>query len=260
MVGDVSSQLEIMLPGDDVRLALRAAEKLVTVLEEIDRGAGAKRPRERARFRPVAARTGSLVLAIEPVAANDAWIMRKLIDGIEAVQEQAVVPEGWTKQAAQLIAEVAKMFRPGYAPGLKLRETAELHEVFVTRAVGDNLTSALSVRQVSIGSVTGRLETMTVHLRDAATLWIEGTKSRAEVKLTPDQVDEVTRAFKRRVVVTGKITRNGLGDLVSIRMTSLRVLPEPGQEGQLTDLIGLDPNFTDGQSAVDYVRELRGAA
>jgi len=93
-----------------------------------------------------------------------------------------------------------------------------------------------------------------------ASVWIEGTGRRVSIWFTEDQLELIKAGLHRRVVVSGRMLRNGAGDPVRLTLRSLEVLQGIDKAPPLTDLIGIDPGFTGGVSTVDYLREIHGAA
>ncbi|WP_247657471.1 hypothetical protein [Micromonospora sp. U56] len=70
------------------------------------------------------------------------------------------------------------------------------------------------------------------------------------------QTDEIRAALGKRVEVGGRLARDIEDRPVSVKMRSLEVL----HEAPVTDLIGLDRDFTGGVDPMDYLREIRGAS
>lgn len=123
-----------------------------------------------------------------------------------------------------------------------------------------NLARALSVQRRSLGSVIGRLDSISVHKRRLAGVWDSITGLRVEVTFTDNQVQEIKNALGKRVEIFGLITRDFNDNPLKIKMRELEVLPDVGESPSMDSIYGMDPDFTGGRSSVDYVREMRGAS
>lgn len=100
----------------------------------------------------------------------------------------------------------------------------------------------------SIGSAIGRLESV-------STLRAERTGELVEVVADAGQFARLVAALGRRVEIAGRLTRDADGRAIAVAMRDLEVLPA-GRP--LTDLIGLDPDFTGGLTPEEYLEEIRG--
>ena len=122
-----------------------------------------------------------------------------------------------------------------------------------------HLPAVLAVRRQSIGSAIGRLDNMSLPNRREAGLWLETAGVRVAVYFMGEQVEQIREFLGKRVEIAGRLTRDADGKLLTIQMRSLEILrDEPGPA--LTDLVGLDPDLTGGESPQEHLRELRGAS
>jgi len=141
-----------------------------------------------------------------------------------------------------------------------LRHGQVVRAVSVTQRTARNLARALSVQRRSLGSVIGRLDSISVHKRRLAGVWDSITGLRVEVTFTDNQVQEIKNALGKRVEIFGLITRDFNDNPLKIKMRELEVLPDVGESPSMDSIYGMDPDFTGGRSSVDYVREMRGAS
>ena len=276
MVDHVGPELRATLPGPagsaDARRALAVLERflsLIGVLEDVALEAKATRAEERSVWGLTSVRLGSLTVAIAPNEPRRGATTRTLsdvaswaVDGLAEAEQREALPRHWNRQCGDSAIGLAQML--GYLPAsglqLQLLEGGKVvKEVVVTRHTEEHLRAAMSVRHQSIGSAIGRLDSVRLHDRREAGLWLETTGERVAVLFTAKQVEEIRASLGKRVEVAGKLTRDVDGKLLTIQMRSLEVLRD--QEGpELTDLVGLDPNMTEGKGPRAYLRELRGAS
>jgi len=241
---------------------------LLGMLEDNELRQRAARADDRSTWGITAIELGSLVTTLAPNRVRPGGTVATLdrvadtaVTGFAEAEERECLPTGWDGKTAKAGAELAHMLGALATHGMVLELLDGGHiirSVTVTRATAEHLSAATKKRRQSIGSVIGKLDTVSVHHRPTAGLWHERTDERIEVTFTKAQTDEVTAALGKRVEVAGLITRTVDDSIVSIRMRSLETLLDTGP--RLTDLVGLDPDFTGGMEPPDYLREIRGAS
>jgi hypothetical protein len=106
-------------------------------------------------------------------------------------------------------------------------------------------------------SVDGVLELVSVRGRLNFTIEEHGTKKRIRCTVSDELFQKAKDALGKRVVVEGtmRFTRDGQPSLLS-NVTS--IWERPPEKRKLEDLQGIIPDFTNGESAEDYVRSIRG--
>jgi hypothetical protein len=276
MVNSVGTELRATLPGTagtaDARRALAVLDRflsLVGQLEDVALNKRATRADERSVWGLTDVRMGSLTVTIAPNEPRRGATTRTLsdvatwvVEGLSEAEERDGLPAHWDRHCGESALNLAQLL--GYLPatGLVLQLLANgevVQEVTVTRRTEEHLRVGLSVRHQSIGSAIGRLDSVGLHDRREAGLWLETTGERVTVYFAKDQIEVIRKSLGRRVEVAGRLTRDVDGKLLTIQMRTLEILRE--QEGpDLTDLVGLDPGMTGGASPSAYLRELRGAS
>ncbi|MEU4715518.1 hypothetical protein AB0F73_17920 [Micromonospora purpureochromogenes] len=271
----MSTELRVTLPGPegsaDARRSLRVLDRFLTLLGRLEDATLHRRgPHEHTAWGFTDVRLGSLVTTLAPNRLADGATSVTLkevagvaMSGLEVAEQQEGLPPGWDLRAADAGVELAQLLGLLVTDGIVvewLQDGLLTRSVTVTRKAAENLGSALKVRRQSIGSVIGRLDTVSLHQRREAGLWHERTGERVTVFFDKDHTTQIQAALGRRVEVAGRIARNMDDKLISIRMRSLELLPEDAAAAPATDLIGLDPDLTRGASPGDYLREIRGAS
>ena len=139
-----------------------------------------------------------------------------------------------------------------------LRDGAQVREVTITHRASENLRSALGVgvRRVSIGAVTGRLESLSGRNGLMAGVWPDRGGTRVDVRYTEEQIPQVRAAWYRRVSISGRLERDAAGRPVRIRMRSLEILPT--EAPPLVGLIGMDPTLTGDLDTAAFLDQIRG--
>ncbi|NBE80295.1 hypothetical protein [Micromonospora rubida] len=267
----MTTELRVTLPGPegsaDARRSLGVLERFLALLGQLEDAVLQKdSPNDRTAWGITDVRLGSLVTTLAPnrlASGASAITMKEVagtaVTGLAEAEQHEGLPAGWTLKVANAAVELAKPLGLLAADGLMvelLQEGSPARVIHVTRQVAENLSTALRVRRQSIGSVIGTLDAITLHGQRRAGLWHERTNRRIEVTFTATQMDQVRAALGQRVEVSGRLIRAIDDELLSVKLRDLEILPS----SPATDLIGLDPGFTNGADPVDYVREIRGAS
>ncbi|MET8359350.1 hypothetical protein ABZ422_18275 [Micromonospora zamorensis] len=273
----MTSELRVTLPGPegsaDARRAFTVLTKFLSVLGCLEDSAlnrRASRADERTAWSLTDVALGSLVTTLapnRPKRGATTIILDQVADmavqGFAVAEEQDGLPPGWDLRAASAGAELAQLLGLLSADGMKLELLEQgriASEVTVTRHAAEHLQAALRVRRESIGSLIGRLDAISVHQRREAGLWLERTGLRVAVNFSAQDTEQVSAALGQRVEIVGRITRDIDGNVMSIKLRSIQPLPAGHETPPLTDLVGLDPDVTEGLDPADYLREIRGAS
>jgi hypothetical protein len=262
-------QLRVVVSGPggtaDARRSFTVLEKLMTLLGQIE---SAEIGSSDSTWGIEALHLGSvaLVLTPNPPAGNAsadlmADLARWTIEGFSETEDHEALPQRWGFAAAETGVQLSRCLGVAKSDGmlLELLADGESHQqVTVTRRSADNLRKALYRKRTSIGSVIGKLESITVHTTFKAGLWTEAEGHRVEVLFTRDQQAAVQSALGKRVEVSGQLTRDAHDRAVSIRMRQIEQLPE--QNVPLGEIAGADPDLTGGLTTVEYLRRMYDAS
>jgi len=281
-VSDVESpeppRLDLLLEGAPGTIALRsflrALEEARAVIEGVDVALTHRRRAlvewyiEDLRTSSLAAtlvakpRRGRGAMEYTPQRGHD--IARSFVEGLQAVELRPVVPPSFPEPSMRRLKQLgnvigrngAKGFRAVLLEGSGEPASARI-EARLTRRAAENAKEAMSPRYTARGSVLGRLEVISVHGGRQFTVYdeIEGRPVRGSF---PDELlGHVKEALGRRVLATGLIRRNGAGQMVSVLVERLEILPQDDDLPTVADLVGSDPDFTGGRPAADWVRKVR---
>lgn len=270
----MSTELRVTLPGPqgsaDARRSLVVLTQFLALLGHLEDSAlnqTASKPDDRTTWGITEIEMGSLVTTLAPNRLKRGattvvldQVARTVVGGFAEAEVHEGLPDGWSLKSAGAAAELARQLGLLAADGMLieiLNGGHVLSRVTVTRQSEENLQSALKTRQQSIGSVIGKLDTISVHRGRHAWLWTERTNDRVEVSFGDDQTDQIRAALGQRVEIVGRLTRNAENRVISVKMRDLEVLPA-GRP--ITDLIGLDPDFTGDLTTEEYLEEIRGAS
>jgi hypothetical protein len=189
-------------------------------------------------------------------------IAETVVAGLRSVELRPTVPPSFpepsmrrTQRLGNLIggeggATAFRAFVPGSVDGT---ETAR-----ITKRIAGNAKEALTPKQRTHSSVLGTLEIVSVHRGQVVTIYDEINRRAIRGNFDrQSQFDIVKAALGKRVTVDGVVSRNGLGDAVSVLIEEIEILPEESQLPSVDELIGSDPELTNGLSAVEFQRLIR---
>lgn len=263
----MTAELRVTLLGNgvDARKAVAGLRKLLDVVTGLDTS-GRDGPPTTWQFTHLGVGTvtaGVSVLAppLSRSRADAEAVLSRALDGLVEAEEHEGIPRGWPLQVA---ADAGDLLKAAATDGLavELRDNDRpVRAAHITRAARHHLQIGLerSYRD-SIGSLVGQLDMVTVHGKLEARLWPERGGRPVLVRFDAEHLESIKDNLGRRVEASGWIRRDLGGRPIHLRLRNVEQLPTFEESPPLSDLIGLDPDFTGGQSAADYLREIRGEA
>jgi len=281
----MGSELDITLRGPhagmDAADTLKAVDALLLLLKELERtetgrspSARAHRPRRpghtRWTFTQLSLGSTRATLAPLRVPEESSYervdrVLHQTVGGFAAAEAAPEIPPDWTADAAHLGMAVARTLGASRDVGMRLvlRGDGEaVLEAEVTERARRNLRDAVKARYTSIGSRRGHLGGLS-DARDKlrAVLWSEVGHERIPLVCVKEQREQLRQAWGHdRVEITGQITENAQGQVVSIKVDEIELLPtEPSLS--VEDLRGgFWPDMTGGLGALEHLAVIRGEA
>lgn len=108
-----------------------------------------------------------------------------------------------------------------------------------------------------IGSVSGTLESLTVHAKREASLYNDFDKRRVVVSFAEADYHRVHAALRKRVEIYGVLQEDSAGRPLRIRLQDMEVLPQDDDLPTLSSLVGSMPNLTGGLNPAEYLERNR---
>ncbi|HZN17884.1 MAG TPA: hypothetical protein VFB84_06790 [Micromonosporaceae bacterium] len=271
--------IEVTLAGPagavDARQALVRLSELLDLLAALEHASvdvhATRRPPARSKWTFSDLGLGSVRAALAPLEPRPGasfddldQVPLRAVEGFARVEDEERLPDGWSVDAARKARTLAAHFGATPETGMRLALLVNGEQrtaVHVTRRAAVNLSRALQVRRESIGSLTGRIDSMSLHAKPYAGLWRVRGGNRVIIELpNGDLVEQARHALGQRVQVHGRISRNEAGQILHLRATTIEVLPDESYAPPLTHLVGADPDITGGMEPVQYLEALRGSA
>jgi hypothetical protein len=261
----MNAELRVTFLGEhlDAHKALAGLNKLLQVLAAAE-GIG-NRGAKRISWQFAHLGVGSVEAGIVPLELPPGHEVQAafahIVDGFAEAEEREGVPAGWTEDLARYARD---LIGDADVEGLILemrRDGKADRRVRATRTARNHLDAGLRQgHRESIGSLIGHLDSIHVHDRYEARLWPDRGGPPVLIRFDSDLVEHVKDHLGTRVEASGRIRRDGAGNVVSLKLKDLERLADFDDSPPLSDLVGLDPNFTGGKTAVEYLREIRGEA
>lgn len=132
-------------------------------------------------------------------------------------------------------------------------------EVHVSQHVAANVDTLIGVHYEEIGSVEGRIEAVNIHKGYHFGIYDFLTERRVDCSFPDTMLGEVVAILGKRAIVYGLRRTNARGEPLSIRVDRIQRLRSSDELPSAAELRGIDPDFTGGMDAAEYIRMMRDA-
>lgn len=265
-------QLAVHVNGDtksiDAKKALQGMQQLLDLLKDIQSGVQRERDVDQSEttWRVTDLQLGSVHAQFAPShldTDDDERVLQgsfsTLIRGFRMTEQGPEIPDDWSTTTVERAKKVATLLSSASSEGTDIGVFGDDgRSVRVTRKSVTHIASVVSRRRRSIGSVSGVLETLTVHRKFEGTLWTDKGNHRVVVRFNGEQLDEVRSGLNHRVRMHGILERNYRNEPVSLELREFQLLPDYGDGPKLSAAGGSIPDFTGGMTEPEYLRQIRG--
>lgn len=161
-------------------------------------------------------------------------------EGLETIERDPTRPAHFSDDALSHARKLTEALGEEGVERVRVRSNGR--SVDVTRRLAGNVDDLLGGRLKSIGSVEGRLETIALHGRAYFSVYDAVSGGAVKCYFPSEMLDEVRESLGRRVVASGVIWSTRSGDVSSVKVRDLDVLPREedlppasAAEGMLAD-------------------------
>lgn len=219
--------------------------------------------------------TGSLDWVITNVSIGSLWIeaesrsrledrnvgpevAKAYMAGWAQIEREGTTPPYLTEAGMLNARRIVKLIgREGIA-GFAVSDLSE--RVEISAQASANIDQLIPVRYRSIGSIEGRLETISVHGRPKFVVYLSRTGKAVTCRIEGELLLATAKdALGRRVGASGTVLSNAKGEPLRVAVERIHTLRSAEELPTTASLAGSDPDFTGGLSTEEYVRSLRGA-
>ncbi len=200
---------------------------------------------ERGAFRwLISVESGSAVVHFrpEPRHADAALVsssLKAINDGFKTLQKRAERPRYWSDNALRKAKDLAEVLDIDTGALDHVSVKADSIPISITRKVSANVDELIGSEYKSLGTVEGRLRTMT----EAGGLHfvVQDAVTHNNIRcFFEDENDEIyIRAFRKRVAVYGEIRYRKDGEPISISVQKFRVLKESHELPSVKEMRGI---------------------
>ena len=249
--------------GEFISLAsfLSVAESTLELLKDIDASiSGSRRGSVEWRIADVSLNS-PLTLTVFADTQNGTNAGREVIEvctyGLRQVERSAdVIPAYFSNEALEHAKKIVAPLNDDVERVALIGPSGDT--VTPSQRLAANVDDLLPKEHDELGSVEGKLETLSIHGGTTFAIWEVLTGARVECRFPPEMLDEAHAAFRHRVSVSGRIRYSRTGRPLSIRVEHIRILRSSSELPQARDLEGID--ITGGIDPAEYVRRLRSEA
>ena len=251
------------LGGISARTFIRFIDDSLKVLSQLDRAASNER-NGTLDWTVADLKGGSTVVDVESrVRRGDddlgSEVSHLYKNGLAQLQVDAHTPAFFTTDSLRLVRDIVREIRRDGVTGASIALPESGERVDFTPELAQNLEVLVGVHHKSLGAVEGRLELVSLH-RPYRRFNVYDTATGRGVKcsLPAALEDKVIQAIKRRVIASGTVSYNAVGEPLSVQVNNLRVLRREDELPATADLTGSQPDLTGDLSTAAYLRSIRG--
>ncbi|WP_162602209.1 hypothetical protein [Streptomyces sp. CS207] len=263
--------LEIRIVPGHQRLDLQAYTSILSEvrksLEEVDRIAiPARTPRVHWAIKDMSMQKEVRILLTPKTVPNRRAIAtlsvptEGLVSGVRSLSRVAEIPAYFTDSTVHRVGQIGKHVKSGDVDRVTVASMRSPTEwATVDQATTMNAARAIEPVKKSFSSISGVLEILEHRTGRSprAFLRVDNSKHAVRIEAREDQSSLLRESWGERVLVEGLLKRNILGQPVSLVLDSIENTPERGSSVSPWELLGIDPDFTDGLSTEDYIRRVR---
>lgn len=255
-------ELQIKVGGELGRISVRAWTEVlaatIKLLDELDHSGVSPSERD---WVVTGLREGSLCTSITSANPMSEEALPRALETVRSLQSRPEIPPGATELALQSVIKITGFVGHRGITSIEMSDRSDkLAKILpLTPLVKSNAEEAIHRRTRAVSSFRGRLDRINVRgKRPQFSLFDE--RARVALRCIGDD-ESLTEAIKeglgRHVSAHGELSRNSLGQPVHMRVDSIRILKEPATTVSLSDIAGIDPNWTGELTSVEFVRRQR---
>ncbi len=185
-------------------------------------------------------------------------VVQAYVRGVKQIEEEGIVPPYLTEKGVR---GMGKMFRLITREGVtRLKVWSPREEAVVSAKGVVHAGQLLTSRYTSLGSIEGRLETISLHGGSRFVVYHNITHRGISCKFPPgdEWLERVKSALGQRVNVSGVIHWNSRGEQVRVNVEDFRVLRSRSELPSIRSMAGKYPRLLGGKTTEEFLREVRG--
>ncbi|MCJ7509957.1 MAG: hypothetical protein MUP14_03605 [Dehalococcoidia bacterium] len=243
-----------------VRGFLSALDSWLKILGDLDSAISGE-PQGSLDWFVVGLSTGSLAVEVESRSKLEdknvgPEVAGAFITGLEHIERQGTSPAYLSETGMQRMRHLLRLIGREGAAGITVTHLSQTVEVSARASA--NIDQLMRVQQRSIGSVEGKLETISIHGRARFVVYHGLTRKAVTCKFDPGRwLNKVKDALGHRVNVSGMVHYNAKSEPLRVELEEIRILREKGELPSTAEISGSDPHFTGDMSTEGYIGSIR---
>lgn len=129
-------------------------------------------------------------------------------------------------------------------------------ESLITEATMKAVEELTGVQYQAFGTISGRLEAITVHGRSEFRVWDDSTGRVVRCKYPTDLENKILRLLRATVYVTGVISSNVAGYPISVNVEDVAEKLQLSAPANIRQMAGFIKDYTSGRRLRDYLKEV----
>jgi hypothetical protein len=204
---------------------------------------------------------GSLSIALESqprLEDSDVGpeVAHTIVRGLSIIESEGRTPPLFTESSMRSAQRLVNVIGRDGATGLMVTDLEQ--KVTMSAQASASIGQLLKVLRRAIGSVEGRLETISVHGKPKFIVYHSRTNKGITCILPPEElVAKTIPALGHRVTVSGTVFSNARGEPMRIQAERIRIIPNDEELPTIDEIGGSDPDFTGDMTTEEYIRNIR---
>jgi hypothetical protein len=181
------------------------------------------------------------------------------INGMHALKKGAKRPRYFSDNMLESAREFVRLIDQKNIDDISLSNGTK--EISLTSQIVANVDALIARhKERPVSAIDGRLDMINIHsgLEVGIFRLVDDKQIIAEFEEVEKMKDMVKELLGKRVYVIGILKRNKVGEPTSILIKHMEAMPDDGDLPKLSELFGLDRDFTDGLSVDEFLRRQRG--
>jgi hypothetical protein len=175
-----------------------------------------------------------------------------ILDGLDKLSEGPEQPEHYSYSALESARDIAEQSKK--LTGMAIY--SERRQSFIDQRLFNNIGYLIASGTVSLGSVRGSLDAITVHDGHEFRVWQSTTKQPVTCRFKKSMLADVARHLKQEVEVFGEVHRNSTGEAFLVNVQEFIPLKTAGFPA-IRETSGLLEDLYRGVSLREHMDELR---
>jgi hypothetical protein len=183
-------------------------------------------------------------------------VAEAFVSGLYQLENEGTTPPYLSDVGMQSAKRLLKMIGNDGTSGLVV--STPFRKVELSAKASANIDQLLPARYQSVGSIEGKMEMISIHGAPRFIVYLARTHKAVKCTFDRDRwLDKVKDALGHRVYVSGIVHSNSRGEPLRVEIDDIRRLRKQEELPTITEIGGIDPEFTGDMSTDEYLRSIR---